>query len=109
MKAAEILIAVERAGATLRVQGNSLVASNASKLAPAIKTAIREHKPELLAALAKPVCIVCNAAGNLWHFGEALVHQECAAFLPKPESAEPSLAHQEVFAQPDGSACIVSI
>jgi len=34
-------------------------------------------------------CAVCNAAGDLWHSGEVLVHQECAAFLPKAEPAEP--------------------
>jgi hypothetical protein len=39
---------------------------------------------------------VCGAAGDLWRYGEALVHQECARFLPKPEPAEPSLAYREV-------------
>jgi len=41
-------------------------------------------------------CTVCNAAGGLWQFGEVLVHQECARFLPKPEAAEPSLGYRGV-------------
>ena len=40
MNAAEILSAVRQAGAALRVEGVSLVASNASRIAPAIKAAI---------------------------------------------------------------------
>jgi hypothetical protein len=51
MNAAEILVAVQEAGAALRVEGDSLVASNASRIAPAIKAAIRENKPRLIAAL----------------------------------------------------------
>jgi hypothetical protein len=51
MNAAEVLMAVREAGATLRVEGSSLVASNASRIAPAIKAAIRENKPRLIAAL----------------------------------------------------------
>jgi len=58
MNAAEILIAVGKAGASLRVEGDSLVASNASRIAPAIKTAIREYKRQIIAALAEPVCRV---------------------------------------------------
>ena len=54
MTPAEIIVAVQRVGATLRVEGESLVASNASRIAPAIKTAIREHKPELISALLAP-------------------------------------------------------
>jgi hypothetical protein len=54
MNAAEILVAVRQAGATLRVEGELLVASNASRIAPTIKVAIREHKPELISALLAP-------------------------------------------------------
>jgi hypothetical protein len=54
MNAAEILVAVQKVGATLRVEGESLVASNASRIAPAIKAAIREHKPQIIAALIAP-------------------------------------------------------
>jgi hypothetical protein len=54
MNAAEILVAVQEAGATLRVEGDSLVASHASRIAPAIKAAIRENKPQIIAALANP-------------------------------------------------------
>ena len=109
MNAAEILSAVRQVGATLQVRGDSLVASNASRIAPAIKAAIREHKPELIAALAKPVCAVCRAPDNLWHFGDALVHEQCARFLPKPELAEPRAAYEAVSAEPDGTACKVGI
>jgi hypothetical protein len=58
MNAAEILFAVQKAGAALRVEGDSLVASNASRLVPAIKAAIREHKPHLIAALVGSGCAV---------------------------------------------------
>ena len=113
MNAAEILVAVQEAGAALRVEGDSLVASNASRIEPAIKAAIREHKPQLIAALAKPVCVVCNAPDDLWTLdtpaGEALVHRECARFLPKPEPAEPSAAYESVAAEPDGLGCKVTI
>jgi hypothetical protein len=51
MNAAEILVAVQEAGASLRVQDDSLVASNASRLAPELKVAIRQNKPQLIAAL----------------------------------------------------------
>jgi hypothetical protein len=54
MNAAEILSAVRQAGAALRVEGDSLVASNASRIAPAIKAAIRANKPQIIASLAKP-------------------------------------------------------
>jgi hypothetical protein len=57
MNAAEVLIAVREAGASLRVEGDSLVASNASRIAPAIKAAIRECKPQIIAAL-RPACRV---------------------------------------------------
>src|SRR6516225_10777482 len=107
--AAEILNAVRQVGATLRVEGESLVASNASRIAPAIKAAIREYKPELIAALAKPVCAVCRAPDDLWHFGDALVHEQCARFLPKPELAEPTAAYRATSAGPDGIGCKVTI
>ena len=51
MNAAEILTAVRASGASLRVEGGSLVASNASRLPPEIKTAIRENKPQIITAL----------------------------------------------------------
>src|SRR5215468_10108151 len=55
------------------------------------------------------VCAVCCATGELWHLGEALVHQECVAFLPKPEPAEPSAVYRAVSAEPDGNGCRVQI
>src|SRR5262245_21129154 len=113
MRAAEILNAVRQVGATLRVEGESLVASNASRIAPAIKAAIRENKPQIIAALAKPGCAVCGAADDLWTLdtpaGEVLVHQECAEFLPKQEPAGPSAAYRAVSAEPDGAGCRVDI
>jgi hypothetical protein len=54
-------------------------------------------------------CTVCNAAGDLWHYGEVLVHQECASRLPKPDLAESSAAYQAASAEPDGTACKVEI
>jgi hypothetical protein len=60
MNAAEILVAVQQAGATLRVEGDSLVALGASRIAPAIKTAIRENKPRIITLLetGRPDCRV---------------------------------------------------
>jgi hypothetical protein len=58
MNAAEILVAVQEAGATLRVEGDSLVASHASRIAPTIKAAIRENKPHLITALIGSGCRV---------------------------------------------------
>jgi hypothetical protein len=58
MNAAEVLMAVRQAGAALRVEGDSLVASNASRLAPDLKAAIRENKPHLIAALVGARCSV---------------------------------------------------
>jgi hypothetical protein len=60
MNAAEILVAVQEAGAALRVEVDSLVASNASRIAPAIKAAIRENKPRLIAALLAPPVLGCK-------------------------------------------------
>jgi hypothetical protein len=60
MKVGDILAAVRQAGAALRVAGDSLVASNASRIAPAIKAAIRENKPQIIAALAQPGGIACR-------------------------------------------------
>jgi hypothetical protein len=58
MNAAEILVAVRKTGASLRVEGDSLVASNASRIAPVIKAAIRENKPQLITALVGSGCKV---------------------------------------------------
>ena len=111
MNATDILNAVQQVGAALRVEGDSLVASNASRLAPALKAAIRQNKPQLITALALagPVCAVCGATGDLWHHDEALVHEECARFLPKPEPAEPTAAYRGVTAGTDGTSCEVTI
>jgi hypothetical protein len=105
MNATDIFNAVQQAGAALRVEGDSLVASNASRLAPELKAAIRQNKPQLITALAGPVCAVCGATGDLWHHGEAPVHEECARFLPRPEPAEPTAAYRGVSTDPDGTGC----
>jgi len=55
------------------------------------------------------VCAVCGAAGDLWHFGDALVHEQCARFLPKPEAAEPTAAYRATSVGPDGLGCRVEI
>jgi hypothetical protein len=52
-------------------------------------------------------CAVCNAPGDLWHFGEVLVHQECAAFLPEPEPGEPTAAYQA--ASPECSVTVIEL
>src|SRR5262249_48993930 len=111
MNATNIFNAVQQAGAALRIEGDSLVASNASRLAPELKAAIRQNKPQLITALALagPVCAVCGATGDLWHHDEALVHEECARFLPKPEPAEPTAAYRGVTAGTDGTSCEVTI
>jgi hypothetical protein len=62
----------------------------------------RDSQPEA-------VCAVCGAASDLWHFGDALVHQECVAFLPKPDPAEPTAAYRGVTAEPDGTRAEVTI
>ena len=62
----------------------------------------RDSQPEAVC------CAVCGAASDLWHY-DALVHQECVAFLPKPEPAEPTAAYHAVSAEPDGTACHVEI
>jgi hypothetical protein len=54
-------------------------------------------------------CAVCHAAGDLWHSGEVLVHQECASRLPKPEAAEPTMAYRATSIGPDGVGCKVEI
>ena len=65
MNAAEILTAVRASGASLRVEGGSLVASNASRLPPEIKTAIRENKPQIITALCAPVATgKCSCISN---------------------------------------------
>jgi hypothetical protein len=111
MNAAEVLMAVRETGAALRVKGDSLVASNASRIAPAIKAAIRENKPQIIAALAKPACAVCGATDDLWTLdaptGPVAVHEECARFLRKPEPAAPRTAFQA--ASPDCSVTIIEL
>jgi hypothetical protein len=64
-----------------------------------------QNPPESDAA----ACAVCGAADDLWRYGEALVHQECARFLPKPEPAESSLAYEATSADPAEGACSVQI
>lgn len=57
-----------------------------------------------------PVCAVCGATVDLWNYGEALVHRECASRLPKAEAAdELTLAYQQVSAEPDSAGCSVTI
>jgi hypothetical protein len=58
MNAADIISAVRQAGAALRIEGDSLVASNASRIAPVIKAAIRDNKPQIIAALVGSRCKV---------------------------------------------------
>jgi hypothetical protein len=42
--------------------------------------------------------------------GAVLVHKECAAFLPKPEPAEPSaIAYHATSAEPDGTSCEITV
>jgi hypothetical protein len=95
MNAAEILAAVREAGAALRVEGGSLVASHASRLPPEIRTAIRGNKPQIIAALSG-VCAQCGAGGDLWSLdtpsGPVLIHEECARFWPGAPPAPPSAA-----------------
>src|SRR5215510_9832901 len=76
MNAAEILNAVRQVGATLRVEGESLVASNASRIAPAIKTAIREHKSEVISALLAPSCkvTIVEIPREAGHFKRTFAH-----------------------------------
>jgi hypothetical protein len=54
-------------------------------------------------------CAVCGAAGDLWHIGEGLVHEECARFLPRPKAAEPIAAYRGMTAAPDGAGAEVTI
>ena len=76
MNAAEILNAVRQVGATLRVEGQSLVVSNASRIAPAIKAAIREHKSEVIAALLAPSCkvTIVEIPREAGHFKRTFAH-----------------------------------
>jgi hypothetical protein len=55
------------------------------------------------------VCAVCNAAGELWHFGDVRIHQECAPFLPKSEPAEPTAAYHATSADPATGGCSVTM
>ena len=112
MNTAEILTAVRASGASLRVEGGSLVASNASRLPPEIKTAIRENKPQIITALS--VCAQCGAGGDLWHLdtpsGPVLIHEECARFWPGAPPAPPSAAIcQEASCDPGGITTEVRI
>jgi hypothetical protein len=85
MNAAEILVAVQKAGATLRVDGDSLVASNASRIAPVIKAAIRENKPQLITALVGSSCRV-----EIVELPQALRYRKVFAFLQfKPPALVP--------------------
>src|SRR5215472_10610899 len=76
MNAAEILNAVRQVGATLRVERESLVASNASRIAPAIKAAIREHKSEVISALLAPSCkvTIVEIPREAGHFKRTFAH-----------------------------------
>ena len=112
MNAAEILTAVRASGASLRVEGGSLVASNASRLPPEIKTAIRENKPQIITALS--VCVQCGSGGDLWRLdtasGPILIHEECARFWPGAPPAPPSAAIcQEASSDPGGITTEVTI
>jgi hypothetical protein len=55
------------------------------------------------------VCAVCKAPGDLWAAGAALVHRECAEFLPRPELAEPTAAYRATSTEPDGTSCEIEI
>jgi hypothetical protein len=55
------------------------------------------------------LCSLCGAGSDLWHLGDALVHQECAHLLPKTESVEPSAAYLGVTTESDGTGCRVEI
>jgi len=56
------------------------------------------------------LCSVCGAGADLWYLGDALVHQQCASRLPKPEPAEPTAAgYLGITAEPDGIGCRVEI
>jgi len=76
MNAAEILSAVRQAGAALRVEGESLVASNTSRIAPAMKAAIREHKSEVISALLAPSCkvTIVEIPREAGHFKRTFAH-----------------------------------
>jgi hypothetical protein len=72
-------------------------------------TPVRPFSPSKESLAENTLCSVCGAAGDLWHFGATMVHQECASQLPKPEPAEPTAAYRGVTAEPDGSGCSVAI
>jgi hypothetical protein len=85
MNAVEILVAVQEAGATLRVEGDSLVASHASRIAPVIKAAIRENKPHIIAALVGTGCkveIVELPAGGRYRKVFAFLQLKPPALVP---------------------------
>ena len=87
MNAAEILVAVQQAGATLRVEGDSLVASNASRIAPEIKAAIRKNKPEIITALsggcAKVTIVELPATGLRYPRAYAHLQLRPPAYIPE--------------------------
>ena len=84
MNAAEILTAVREAGAALRVEGGSLVASNASRLPPEIKTAIRENKPQIITALSVSAEVANFHASPGWSLPEGLSASPTEATGPDP-------------------------
>src|SRR5215472_347939 len=52
-------------------------------------------------------CAVCGAAGDLWHYREALVHEECARFLPPTERADgPRAGYEAASAGPEGGCSV---
>jgi hypothetical protein len=91
----------------------ALAAAKVAKVVDAAG-AKRGYPPAKVAKVAKvespeAVCAVCGAAGNLWRVGEALAHEQCAAFLPKPQPAEASLAYEAVSIDPAAGGCSVQI
>jgi hypothetical protein len=71
-------------------------------------TPVRPFSPNKENLTENTLCSVCGARGDLWHFGEALVHQECARLLPKPEH-EPSAAYHATSADPATGGCSVTV
>jgi len=113
MNAAETLAALQEAGISLQVEDTSIVASPSSRLTDPLRAAIRANKPAIIAKLSGgPAYGADGATADLWNLdtpaGAALVHQQCAKFLPKPEAAEPSTAYEAVSAGPEGG-CRVTI
>jgi len=61
MTAAEILSEASRAGVLLSVQTGKVLASPPGRLPADLVAEIRAHKPELIAALASPLCTSCQS------------------------------------------------